>query len=151
MASIRQQIVDGIVTCMASITTANGYSDTILNVDLWKLRPYEEDQLPAIAIRDTSDDMPEDGVGAGRRDHNLSVFLVVEYSGKASDQQARDTLADMLAAIGASVDTGTPFGVDEVYDCTVDNSDLIPDEANRRVAFGRLVLTVKYRSAEWAM
>jgi len=148
VANIRQNIVDALKTRMESITTANGYSATIKTVDDWLLRPLEDDSLPAVTIRDMGDTLPQDGIGAGRRDHELTLFLVVTFSGSSSLTQCRELMADMLTAIGSDPEH---LGVAGVYDVAPLNTELIADEANKKVAFGQLVLSVLYRSTLWDM
>jgi hypothetical protein len=147
MANIRQQIIDAIEERMLTITEANNYSTTFKTVSVWRVREFEAHELPAMIIRDTSDDMPIESVGAGRRDHSLNVFLGIEFLGKTAEEQARETLADILAAIGVD----ETFGIENVAYCHVTGTTLIPDEASQRVAFGQVVLTIIYRSGEWAM
>ena len=148
MANTRQLIVDALKTRMESITTGNGYSATIKTVEVWNTRPFEEKSLPSIVIRDTTDTLPQDGIGAGSRDHELTVFLVVQFAGSSSVDQCRELLADMLTAIGAAPEN---LGVTGVHDVAPLNSELIADEANKKVAFGQLVLSVLYRSPLWDM
>lgn len=146
MANIRQQIVDAIAASMKTISTSNGYSSTIKTVDVWLIRSLEESNLPAIVIRDTSDALPDDGIGAGRRDHELTIFLVAQFAGTSSLSQCRDLMSDMLAAIGTDPTLG---GL--AYDCSPLNTELIADEANKKVGFGQLILNVSYRSQLWQM
>ena len=148
MANVRQQIVDALITRLEGITTANGYSATIETVSEWLLRPLEDSSLPAITIRDVGDTMPQDGISVGRRDHELTVFLLVQFSGHSSLSQCRELLADMLAVLGAAPDN---LGVSAVYSVEPINTELIADEANKKVGFGQLVISVNYRSSLWDM
>jgi len=147
LANIRQQIVDELTSRMASITTANGYSASIKKVQDWgDPRAIEEADMPAIMLRDSSDTMPQDSIGHGRRDHELSLFLVVAFAGGTPVASCREMLADMLTAIG----TDATFG-ELAYDCEPLNAELMPDEANKKVGYGQIVLNIRYRSDLWDM
>ncbi len=146
MANKRQQIVDAIQARMKTISKANSYSADIKTVDVWNLRALEDNSLPAIQIRDITDQLPADGIGGGRRDHVLNVIIGVQFSGDTSDIQARELLGDVLTAIGED----ETFS-DLAYRTEPSVADLIPDEANKRICFGQIVLDVYYRTGLWEL
>ena len=139
MANIRQQIIDALETRMNTISG-------IETVKVWRVSDLSPAELPAILIRDTIDNMPTDGVGMGRIDHDLEVGITAMFAGTTSPVNARDMVADIVAAIG----TDSTFG-GLAYDSVLQSADLDLDDAALLIASAHVTMTIRYRSGMWSI
>ncbi len=144
MANTRQSIVDALDTRLQTITTTNGYSAN-LGVHEWLVTPLEESDLPAVIIRDTSDDIDTDEIGT-RRDHVLTIELDVAASATASTDSVRELCRDILTAIG----TDKTFG-GLVYNTEPTSVEMEVSEEDQRLSGGQIVIEVKYKTTLWTI
>lgn len=138
MANIRQDIVDAIEARLSTISN-------IKTVTLWRINDLQASELPAIVIRDTVDDMPADGI-IGRRDHNLTVEVVVIFSGSTSAEKVREGIAAVMAAIG----TDPTFG-GLAYDTIPGNASMDLADSNMQHSAAQIDIVVRYRSGLWSI
>jgi hypothetical protein len=146
MANVRQSIVDALQARLQTITTDNGYSTTIANVDVWKTVAYEQHNLPSIEIRDVDAVLSQEGISSGRIDHQLPFELAVSFVGDESPESARDIIADILRAIG----TDETFG-ELAYKTEPNGVGLYANSLNTELAQGQVEITVYYRTSAWDM
>ena len=139
LANIRQQIIDALETRMGAITT-------IEKVAVWKASDLAPTDLPAILIRDTVDNMPVDGVGAGRLDHDLAVEITAMFSGNTSATDAREMIASIVAAIGTD-----PTFSGLAFDTILISADLDLEDSAQLIAAAQISLTIRYRSGMWSI
>ena len=137
MSTIRQSLVDALSARLKTITTVNGYSAD-LGVYEWLVTPLEEEDLPAVIFRDTSDILDTDEIGS-RRKHELTFELDVATSETASADATRELLRDILTAIG----TDKTFG-GLAYDTEPLTVSLEVSETDQRIAGGQIIIEVKY-------
>lgn len=104
MADSKQQdIVDLIVAAMQGINGTGSYQTTVgTNVTDWGLN-FQEDELPAISVCDLSDDIADDGQGAGYGEvfdlHRLNVRIRISVRADARAAECRKMLSDVVTAV----------------------------------------------------
>jgi len=138
MSNIRQSIIDAMEIRFGELAG-------IKTVEVWHLGDWAENELPAIDIRDTTDEMPIEGI-RGRRDHQLAVELTVKLIRSTSAADAREMIADIIKAIGID----ETYGIQNTKTFIAD-ADLVADAANQKIASARVALIVKYRSELWSI
>ena len=139
MANIRQQIIDALETRMNTIAD-------IETVKVWRVSDLAPAELPALLIRDTLDNMPADGVGAGRLDHDLEITITAMFAGTTSDSAAREMISDIVSAIGTDPTFGTL-----AYDTILQSADLDLEDSAQLIAAAQINLTIRYRSDMWSI
>ncbi len=137
--NIRQQIIDALET---RLNTISG----IEKVVVWRASDLAPAELPAILIRDTLDTMPADGVGAGRIDHDLDVDITAMFSGTTSATDAREMIADIVAAIGTD-----PTFSGLAFDTVLVSADLDLEDSAQLVAAAQINIIIRYRSSMWSI
>lgn len=96
--SIRQQIVSAVETRLKTIKVVNGYETDIgLNINVWQTTDFQESELPAIDVRDPSEEVD---VRGGNHICNLTIEIEAKVSGTTSAAAMRDIIADTIKAIG---------------------------------------------------
>lgn len=99
--SIRQQIVDAILTRMQTILIVNGYeTDLGNNVFEWRTTDLQESELPGLIVRDVSEDV---AVRGGNHVCTLNIEVEAKASGTTSATVIRDIIADITKAIGTDI------------------------------------------------
>ncbi len=95
--SIRQSIIDSIITRLQTITIANQYeTDLGNNVFEWRETDIELLDLPCVVLRD-----PSESVVARGGNHHYSLEIELEAKSLASDTAlVRNIIADITKAIG---------------------------------------------------
>lgn len=139
MANKRQQIVDAIIERMESISWVKKVSE-------WDETNFGIDQLPVIIVQDPLVENPSDGIGNGRRDHDLAVNLTIKVAGNTSPAKARQYLADVVAAIG----TDYKFN-NLAYDTILNGSEMDVSDTAKLIAEIHQVLTIRYRTDLWSI
>ncbi len=139
MANTRQSIVDALETRLAAV-------DGVNLAAVWHVSDLATGDLPAVLIRDTQDEMPEVGIDAGRRDHKLSIEIEALAKGATALAAVRELIADIIAAIG----TDYTFG-GLAYDTQVATADVNLVDSATLIASAQLTLTIRYRTALWAL
>lgn len=139
MANTRQTIIDAVKTRLAAISG-------IQTVAIWRASDLAPSELPALIIRDTVDQMPSDGIGSGRRDHDLTVEILALFAGNTAAASARDMVADIVAAIGTD-----PTWSGSAYDSILESAELDLDDAAQLIASAQISLTIRYRTAMWSI
>lgn len=137
--NIRQQIIDELQTRMESVTG-------VKKVTQWRVNDLAPAELPAINIKDTTDQMPSDGV-IGRIDHSLEVELTaVIHRNDTAPTVSRQLIADMIQAIGTDPNLNSL-----AYDTVVNSADLNLDTTVTTYANATINITVNYRTGLWSI
>lgn len=139
MANTRQQIVDAIETRFSALPS-------IEKVAVWRASSLPVDQLPAVLIRDTVDTMPTDGIGTGRRDHDLQVEITCMFSGSTSVADARELAAELVTSIGTD-----PTWSALAFDTILTSVDLNLEDANQLISAAQIEISIRYRTELWSI
>jgi hypothetical protein len=103
--SKRQQIMTALITRLQTITVANGYETDIgANVNEWHVTNFEEAELPAVDVRDTTESVE---VRGGNHDYTLSIQIETKVSGTTAAAKMRDVIGDVIKAIGTDPSLGS--------------------------------------------
>src|SRR3972149_7891075 len=116
MALKRDLIMQAVMTRMAGILqTADYYSDLGGNVFEWRPKivfegvagyvPTEQDELPALHIRDPLDQATVRDL-SGNEDHELTLELEIAHEGGATGQEMRRQIQDVRKAISVDLTWG---------------------------------------------
>ncbi len=138
--SVRQQVIDAIITRIKTITTANGYETDVGNsVFEWHTTDFAEADLPVIDVRDTSESVEVIG---GHHANTLNVEVEVKTLGIAGDTEIRDIIADISKAIG----TDTSLGSLVQNTRPVNNEILSAGQQDKKIYSVIVGLEVQYRT-----
>lgn len=107
--TVRENILANIKTTLASITVANGYVNTITNVDRWKSIGNDLETMPSIVIAAGSEGCREDSFNLVHCE--LTVMLSLWYRHPETDATYSDTklnslLGDIKKALNVDVTRG---------------------------------------------
>lgn len=156
MAVKRNTLMAAVVARFQLITTVNGYYSNLgSNVFEWRPRilsetgggyvPTEQDELPALHVRDALDEVTAINL-KGEETHSLTLELEIAHEGGATGVTMRRQIADVLKAI--STDTkwnGAAISTSQEY-----TTETIRAQADR--SFFRTLLRVKiiYTTARYS-
>ena len=109
MALKRDLIMQAVISRMQGILVSSGYySDLGSNVFEWRPKivteggagyvPTEQEELPALHIRDTFDQSSIRDL-SGNEDHELTLELEIAHEGGATGQEMRKQIQDIRKAI----------------------------------------------------
>jgi hypothetical protein len=107
--SIREQITKAIAAKLATVTTANGYANTIASVQRFKQPGQTAVNVPVVILlegEEAAHDGPMGGNGytTKRLNYFLAVFTRIDSSSdsRSADEVLNDILADLEQAVMAS-------------------------------------------------
>jgi hypothetical protein len=139
MSNKRQDIIDALEARVKTIPS-------IKSVEVWRQDDWQPSDLPGCVIRDPEDRMPADGIGPGRRDHDLTVELVLTYSGNTSDKGVREGVNLLMQALGVDPTLG-----DLAFDIIPGTAAIEMAPAAMLYSAAQLDITVRYRSGLWSL
>ena len=158
--SKRQKIVDVIRARFQNIRTTNGYETNLgSNVLVWRTQPIVAAQLPALTIRDHTEEA--EPFVSGRQDHHHRLFIEVEFAtGPATtskitaDDEARKCLADIIKAIGVNIkwpdaDGDLAFNTLPDQNGRAGTNQIVVEQEGNTVAKGVYRFIVEYRTQRW--
>ncbi len=146
--SLRQQLVEKVAARLATISVANGYrSEAGAQVHVWRPASAVLDRanLPALVIRDTSDEVTDARTtGKTYRALGFEIDVVVGESGEVAAESARHIIADVQEAIGS----------DERWDSLArlsqwDGDSMVVDQAERKLVMAQVRFTILYDHGRW--
>ena len=138
--SLRQQIMDAVATRLATITTANGYeTDAGDNVYEWAVVPLDQGDLPALAYKDSGEDIVDETVGEQIR--TLRIDIVAIEKGTAVTAFARQVSADVIKAVGTDLTWG---GLAEDTALRIAGEDISIEHKDRKFVGSRTGLDIEY-------
>ena len=124
MSIIREQIMSAVKTKLETITTANGYNNSIQQVERMTVMPISEHELPAIFIYEEREDVEASGslVNLGLYSNTLSITLECWLNDDDSAEKAtqlNSLLEDVVKAMQADVhwtnDSNVKLAIDTIY------------------------------------
>ncbi|NPA64051.1 MAG: hypothetical protein GXO16_03655 [Epsilonproteobacteria bacterium] len=142
----RQAIVDSIKNRLKTITKENGY-DWEPKVFEWLVTPLGPNDLPAIVVKDTEDeiDSKRDGFFSV---HRLSVeILIFAKGGDDLAQRMRKMAQDVLGVIGANPVEGEDVG--DFLEFV--SNDLVIEQQHDREGGMRIEIAVLYNTEKWSL
>jgi len=138
--SIRQEIMDALVTQLGLISTTGGYNTTP-TIYKWREYALEDSDYPAIILRDTTNDYE---IHHAEWLHTLRIDIGIMVQGEAADDTMRSVIADVIVALGADTSIGG-----YVYDLEIDN-DTQEIEHEGYIQDGCLMhLVCRYKTPAW--
>ncbi len=152
--TLRQQIMDRIRARFAGIRTAAGYGTDIgAHVFEWKISPFQEPDIPGVAVRDPDDE--KEAASGSRTRHRLMVEATAVVSGDLGDvpAQMRDAIEDLQAAV--AVDEKWGLGDQDAQGRHVLSTDPLADESSEVVQEGKrfgivkMTIAVNYMTNKW--
>lgn len=97
--SRRQRIIDKLVSIFQTITTANGFrSEVGNNVYEWKTDNYQDVDLPAMNVRDVSEEITPRGTN---HIYTLTIEIEARVTASTSTADAREVIADIHSLMGS--------------------------------------------------
>lgn len=138
---IRQKIIDSIVNNLKTISSDNGfYSEAGKSVFEWLEKPLEKHELPAIVVRDVSDDVSSNG---SIDNHSLKIEIdILSSSGKHTVWNLREVTSDVIKAFNL-------VEKDLNFKCEYKGSDFLLEQKETSYAGGRLEFYIFYQSKKW--
>lgn len=153
--TIRQSIVDELMTLFAAITVANGYQTNVgMHLFEWRDAPLSVDELPALVLRDLDDEI-QPSQGGFVLDNELSQLslsldiLVTDVGSDTAIEIVRKAFDDVSKAIRlAYQDTASNLS-GLVVDIRRVARRVVVDQNSLKVAGGLFEFLVIYNSAQW--
>jgi len=144
MAVTLQSIVTSWTTNLAKIKTADGYHTTVVTVTSWEPRPEGIGHLPAIDVRDVSDEpvdvslgSDEGGSDAAAEQHKASFEVILTMNSTAS--ALRSFIEDVRKCVRDNM-TAT-------YDVTYTGRDMDAEQDESRIVGATMRFDVTYWTA----
>lgn len=145
MAVKRDQIVAALATRMGTIATPTYNTNAGANVDVWRVTPYNENELPAINIMDVRDELEGEQIPASQ-DWMLGVRIhCIANLNQVPDGILRSMIADVYKAIGVD-DT---FG-NLAIQTNLENDDSEIEQKEKRTGVGTVNVSIQYRENKLA-
>lgn len=143
--SIRQQIMAAVVARFEGIKKASGYkTDLGLSIAHWRPVPWQDADLPACTIRDTS----AENLPATTRSFNNVITVDLDIScssGSTTITDAYGIIADVFAAIGTD-----PTWGDLAFTTHVPENEIAVDQEDKIIAGVTIRMIIEYSAARWA-
>ncbi|ADV47031.1 hypothetical protein [Nitratifractor salsuginis] len=140
----RQEVIDAIKTRISAISPEAGNSYTPKAYE-WMVGPLEYADLPAVIVRDTSDDVSDNGDGS--MGHSLKVEIEL-YVADADAERMRGMAQELLRALRVE-DFGDPVPVGDFFQLTGVEMEL--EQLEKKVGVVRIDTTVKYQTLDWSL
>ena len=105
--SVQEQIVKKIVAALSRITTANGYSNTILSVQRYNLSGVETSVVPTIVVKEGECTVELDGsiYPSIRRRMELVIIPITRHDEVADPRSSGEILNSLVADVERCVAT----------------------------------------------
>ena len=149
--TVRQSIVDALVTRLKTVTVSNGYaSNAGLTVYAWFPENLQVNVLPCILIRDTADQIED--LSRTVTQHRLSIDVMgFVASGTTTDDAARALVGDLAKCLMNPADR-TLGGVCDSISMTDGGTIQLEQSSDATRASVSLGLTVVYRTerGDWS-
>lgn len=124
MSSIREQILVLVKAKLETITTGNGYNNTISTVERTRTTPINKSEMPCIFIYEESEAVAASGglVNLGLYDNNLNITLECWIKDDSTEKgtQLNSLLEDVVKAMQSNYNwtngSGTSLAVDTQYE-----------------------------------
>lgn len=135
----RQSIVSELLLKLEEIKINNGfYSDAGANVLEWFDKPLEEEDFPALIVRDPSDNV----VDSTSLEHKLKIEIDIAHKGKNCIWNMRETSSDVLKAFKNLEDL---IG----YQCKYLGSESLVEQKEKLYSGMRLEFEIIYHTRRW--
>jgi len=142
----RQAIIDNLKARLKTITVASGYTWEP-NLFEWLVTPLGKQDLPALTLKDTDDDIVHDDA-SGSSDHSLKIEIEIYVSDEnLTAQSLRSKVLDVLQIIGAPEEDGEYLGDYR----SVTGMQMQIEQNESIVGAARIELSVKYYTQIWEM
>ncbi|MDQ1610335.1 MAG: hypothetical protein QOG00_266 [Pyrinomonadaceae bacterium] len=148
MSNMRQEIVKKVLARMRLIRTENDYVTEIgASVHEHRTEALQEHELPALIVRDGTDEITYREKQSGAHHHSLPFTIdVVCQETDVNAEVARKALADVMKAIGVDPRWG---GV--AKQSLPKSASVITDKEGNWLGGARVEFTVEYQTAAWAI
>ncbi len=139
--TIEQKIVDAVLQNLRAINKKNGYSFNIVaeQVKDWAEVAFEQKNLPAIDVRDFSNEIDE----ADEDLHNYRFEVTLFVAGEDAPNDVRAKAQDVITAFG-KIETNA-----EVEGAIFLSASKDVDEASRKLMSVTMQFQIDYRSYKW--
>lgn len=137
----RQELIDDLVSLLKTISHKNGfYSEVGANVFEWYEKPLEDEDYPAIIVRDPNDNAQDENNSIN---HALKIEIDIAISsGKETTIDMRKVSSDVLKAFGM-------FEEKNNYVCLYKGSDSLTKQESKFYGGMRLEFEIKYQTRRW--
>lgn len=140
MTTIRQSIINNIMTRLATITTANGYETNAGNgVYEWREYAIEQSEYPVIVLRDREASTPVPGYYV--HDHALTLTFSIYAGGSSVSSTLRKVLGDVITCIAEDLTFGG-----YVYDVEPVGDETDQEHEETRIGSIDYGIIIKYRT-----
>ncbi len=135
----RQSIVSELLEKLEEIKISNGfYSDAGTNVLEWFDKPLEDDDFPALIVRDPSDNV----VDTTSLEHKLKIEIDIAHKGKNCIWNMRETSCDVLTAF-KNLEQAIGF------QCKYLGNESLVDQKEKLYSGMRLEFEIIYQTRRW--
>jgi hypothetical protein len=107
--TVRQRLVEAQAERFAGIKIVNGFRTDLGNrISIWRTDPFEDDQLPALDLKDKAETSKPAGSTA-KHEHELKMEGYLEVAeAEATPERLRLYLADIQTAVGMTTAGNQP-------------------------------------------
>jgi hypothetical protein len=102
--TVRQQIVDNLITRLKTMSIASGYSADYNLITAWNIDELKQAQLPAVVVYDT--ELTVENYNFQTTNNRLEIIIGVFQKGQAGAPQVRDMIRDVYNCLGADLYCG---------------------------------------------
>jgi len=143
MSNTRIEIVNAVSASMKAISTGSGSYTDFNDVKVWRVTAYNDNDFPAINIRDISDiqsvwTLPK------RIKHSLTIEIEVAVSGNGTLNALREMISDVESAIGKD----ETFGGLALKTIPKKN-ELVSHQDKAKIGGALITIVVEYVTGRW--
>lgn len=136
----RQAFINSIIEKLETIKMSNGfYTDIGNNCFEWYEKPLNDEQYPALIVRDPSDTCHDEG---SVLKHNLRIEIDIAIKGKKAIWDMREATSDVIKMFGQIKDELNLI-------CSYKGSDTLIDQKDSLYGGTRLSFTIEYITRGW--
>lgn len=142
MDSIKQLIIQQIITQLQNISIANGFSNNITTIDDRRTATYNASELPAISVKDVLETVTK------RNNNHINVVTInisIKTLGDTSIKDSRNISADVVKAIG--IDKSLNNLIQDISTLSISSFD--NEQESEKVASVIIEFTVTYITKEY--
>ena len=136
----RQAFINSIIEKLETIKMSNGfYTDIGNNCFEWYEKPLNDEQYPALIVRDPSDICHDE---SSVLKHNLRIEIDIAIKGKKAIWDMREATSDVIKMFGQIKDELNLI-------CSYKGSDTLIDQKDSLYGGTRLSFTIEYITRGW--
>ncbi len=142
----RETIVNNLLARLSSINHVNGY-EWEPKVFEWLASPLGQEELPAIIVKDTEDNIDSQKVSWSSEHHLKVEILLFVKEGEQTPKALRKKMQDILQVLGKVPEDGVDLG-DYI---SFDGNEMLIEQQHEIEGGAKIEITITYNTEKWSI